>query len=215
MNTELKQANEVLAEAREVLKKSQENLNKSLKANDLALVQHRKLAYALSCLVHPFNTMKQLSDDEIEQLQQSLKNIPYLPLEFVPKEPVFASGQMIGFVDSSYERLEQREVYDIVNAINVLAMANTDILNINTQFRGCSNLFIVRVRPLSVASPDGDEYSLSPVVYREEVSLVDGFYVGCPTGDCPIQRLLRIESEITELIIEAREEAEAKTEVEA
>ncbi|MFH4774508.1 hypothetical protein [Vibrio alginolyticus] len=213
--SELEQANTVLAEAREVLKKSEENLNKSLKANELALVKHRELAYALSCLVHPFNTMKPLSEDEIEQLKQSLKNIPSLPLEFAPKEPVFANGRMIGFVDSSHERIEHREVYDIVNAINVLAMANTDILNINTQFRGHSNLFIVRVRPLSAVSPDGDEYSLSPVVYREEVSLVDGFYIGCPIGDCSIQRLLRIESEITELIIEAREEAEAKAEVEA
>ncbi|MEZ9711671.1 hypothetical protein AB4267_02235 [Vibrio cyclitrophicus] len=213
--SELEQANVVLAEAREVLKKSEENLNKSLKANDLALVQHRELAYALSCLVHPFNAMKPLSDDEIEQLKQSLKNIPSLPLEFVPKEPVFSNGRMIGFVDSSHEHIEHREVYDIVNAINVLAMANTDILNIQTTFRGQSNLFVVRVRPLSSVSPDGDEYSLLPVTYREEVSLVDGFYEGDPTGDCPIQRLLRIESEVTEQIIEAREEAEAKAEVTA
>ncbi|MCY9805350.1 hypothetical protein OTK51_18155 [Vibrio scophthalmi] len=212
--SELEQANVVLAEAREVLKKSEENLNKSLKANDLALVQHRELAYALSCIVHPFNTMKPMSDDEIEQLKQSLKNIPSMPLEFVPKEPVFANGRMIGLVDSSHERIEHREVYDIVNAINVLAMANTDILNIHTNFRGCGNLFVVRVRPLSAVSPEGDESSYLPVIYLDEVSFVDGFYVGCPEEDCPIQRLLRIESEVTELIIEAREEAAAKAKAE-
>ncbi|ENZ0708446.1 hypothetical protein ACGB6O_000773 [Vibrio parahaemolyticus] len=198
MNTELKQANAVLAEAREVFKKSQENLNKSLEANDLALVQHRKLAYALSCLVHPFNTMKPLSDDEIEELKQSLKNLPPLPLEFVPKEPVFASGQMIGFVDSSYERLEQREVYDIVNAINVLAMANTDVLLVFTEFRAAYSMFEVQVYGL------GNEANTGLFMAEVDLTAVDA-----------LQVLLHIESSVTELIIEAREQAEAKAEVEA
>ncbi|MCZ2368180.1 hypothetical protein [Vibrio diabolicus] len=201
MNTELKQANEVLAEAREVLKKSQENLNKSLKANDLALVQHRKLAYALSCLVHPFNTMKPLSDDEIEQLQQSLKNIPSLPLEFVPKEPVFASGQMIGFVDSSYERLEQREVYDIVNAINVLAMANADVIHIFTRYQGHVDRFFISVEKVETDYSNTNRQSL----FNDDVSLKD---------ESSLEELLSIESQLTELIIEAREQAEAKAEVE-
>ena len=202
MNTELKQANEVLAEAREVLKKSQENLNKSLKANDLALVQHRKLAYALSCLVHPFNTMKPLSDDEIEQLQQSLKNIPSLPLEFVPKETVFASGQMIGFVDSSYERLEQREVYDIVNAINVLAMANADVIHIFTRYQGHVDRFFISVEKVETDYSNINRQYL----FNDDVSLKD---------ESSLEELLSIESQLTELIIEAREEAEAKAEVEA
>ncbi len=213
--SDLEQANAVLAEARAVLKKSEENLQKSIKANDLALVQHRELAYALSCLAHPLHTMTPLSELEEEELKQKLMQIPTQPLTFVANDPVFVNGRLCGFVDRSAEHVEKREVFDIVHAINVLAMANTDILNINTQFRGHSNLFIVRVRPLSAVSPEGDEYSLQPVTYRGEVSLVDGFYVGCPTGDCPIQRLLKIESEITELIIQAREEAEAKAEVEA
>ncbi|HHG3566006.1 TPA: hypothetical protein ACPVZ4_002884 [Vibrio parahaemolyticus] len=207
---ELEQANAVLAEAHEVLKKSEENLNKSTKANDLALVQHRELAYALSCLVHPLHTMEPLSEAEVKELHQKLLEIPTQPLTFVPNDPVFLNGRLCGFVDRSAEKLEHRDVFDIVNAINVLAMANTDILNINTQFRGNSNLFIVRVRPLSVMSPEGDDHQLQPVVYRGEVSLIDGVYVGCPTGDCPVERLLEIESELTELIIKAREEAEAK-----
>ena len=202
MNTELKQANAVLAEAREEFKKSQENLNKSLEANDLALVQHRKLAYALSCLVHPFNTMKPLSDDEIEQLQQSLKNIPSLPLEFVPKEPVFASGQMIGFVDSSYERLEQREVYDIVNAINVLAMANADVIHIFTRYQGHVDRFFISVEKVETDYSNINRQYL----FNDDVSLKD---------ESSLEELLSIESQLTELIIEAREQAEAKAEVEA
>ncbi|HCE4761825.1 TPA: hypothetical protein NKU96_001973 [Vibrio parahaemolyticus] len=187
MNTELKQAQELHAEAVEMLRQTRQ-------MHDLTMSNQRSLVYALSCLLpkHMVTVKADFSDQPENTAQQIADNARCV-----------------------LEAIEKREVYDIVHAINVLAMANTDILNINTKFRGCSNLFIVRVRPLSVASPDGDEYSLSPVVYRGEVSLVDGFYIGCPTGDCPIQRLLRIESEITELIIEAREEAEAKAEVEA
>ncbi|EIP5899937.1 hypothetical protein NMS60_002517 [Vibrio cholerae] len=195
MNKELEQANVVLAKAREVLKKSEENLNKSLKANDLALVQHRELAYALSCLVHPFNTMVPLSDGEIEQLKQSLKNIPYLPLEFVPKEPVFSNGRMIGFVDYGHERVEHRDIYDIVHAINVLAMANTDVLHIFTRFAGHVNS--VEVYALSAETIYSDSYPQERLL-SERVRLDE---------DNPLESLLAIESQLTELIIEAREAA--------
>ncbi|MBY7871738.1 hypothetical protein KW423_11630 [Vibrio fluvialis] len=201
--SELEHANSVLAEAREVLKKSEENLNKSLKLHDLALVQHRELAYALSCLIHPLNTMKPLSDDEIEQLKQSLKNIPSMPLEFVPKEPVFANGRMIGLVDSSYKRIEHREVYDIVNAINILAVANTDMVHVFTEFSPHIEQFCVNVYRASqdyIANP-----SIKPLM-QELVFLTDNE---------ALEKLLSIESLLTELIIEAREEAEAKAEVEA
>ncbi|MEH0666466.1 hypothetical protein H4F04_11130 [Vibrio scophthalmi] len=184
------ESEEFRAEAKQILAECRETLAKTQRFNDQAMINQRSLVFALNSLLpRPirFSVNFSLSEDEFTAKLE--------------KDTATA--------------ISKREAFDIVHAINVLAMANTDILNINTQFRGCSNLFIVRVRPLSVASPDGDEYSLSPVVYREEVSLVDGFYVGCPTGDCPIQRLLRIESEITELIIEAREEAEAKAEVTA
>lgn len=185
-----RESEEFRAEAKQILAECRETLAKTQRFNDQAMINQRSLVFALNSLLpRPirFSVNFSLSEDEFTAKLE--------------KDTATA--------------ISKREAFDIVHAINVLAMANTDILNINTQFRGCSNLFIVRVRPLSVASPDGDEYSLSPVVYREEVSLVDGFYVGCPTGDCPIQRLLRIESEITELIIEAREEAEAKAEVTA
>ncbi len=197
---QLEQAQKVLAQAETVLEESKLNLTKSQSFNELMVEQNRRLSFALSNLL-PKQYVLTLNPCEEKQLTELAK--------------AMKSGSFEVIAEELAENFKQREAFDIVHAINVLAMANTDILNINTQFRGCSNLFIVRVRPLSVVSPDGDEYSLSPVVYREEVSLVDGFYIGCPTGDCPIQRLLRIESEITELIIEAREEAEAKAEVEA
>jgi len=197
---DLEQANKILARAESVLEQSTQNLEKSQTFNELMVEQNRRLSFALSNLLpKPYViSPNPCEEKQLTELAKAMK-----------------SGAFEVIAEELAENFKQREAFDIVHSINVLAMANTDILNINTQFRGCSNLFIVRVRPLSVASPDGDEYSLSPVVYREEVSLVDGFYVGCPTGDCPIQRLLRVESEVTELIIEAREEAEAKAEVEA
>lgn len=198
--SELEQAKKVLAQAENVLEQSTQNLEKSQKFNELMVEQNRRLSFALSSLL-PRQYVVTLNPYEEKQLTELAK--------------AMNSGSFEVIAEELAENFKQREAFDIVHAINVLAMANTDILNINTQFRGCSNLFIVRVRPLSAVSPDGDEYSLSPVTYREEVSLVDGFYEGCPTGDCPIQRLLRIESEVTEQIIEAREEAEAKAEVTA
>ncbi|RSD31965.1 hypothetical protein [Vibrio pectenicida] len=201
--SELEHANAVLAEAREVLKKSEENYNKSLKLHDLSLVQHRELAYALSCLVHPSNTMEPLSDDEIEQLKQSLKNIPSMPFEFIPKEPVFANGRIIGLVDSSHERIEHREVYDIVNAINTLAIANTDVIHVFTEFYPHIEEFCVNVYGVYqdyIANP-----SIKPLI-QELVFLADNE---------ALEKLLSIESLLTDLIIEAREEAEAKAEVEA
>lgn len=182
MNTELKQAKELHAEAVEMLRQSRQ-------MHDLTMSNQRSLVYALSCLVpkHMVTMTATLSE-----------------------QPENVAEQIADNARCVQEAIEKREAYDIVHAINVLAMANTDILNINTQFRGNSNLFIVRVRPLSVVSPEGDDYQPQPVVYRGEVSLIDGFYVGCPTGDCHVERLLKIESELTELIIESREAAEAK-----
>ncbi|ENM5889946.1 hypothetical protein E5115_002384 [Vibrio mimicus] len=198
--SELEQAKKILAQAESVLEQSTQNLEKSQTFNELMVEQNRRLSFALSNLL-PKQYVASFSISEEPQFTELAK--------------AMKSGSFEVIAEELAENFKQREAFDIVHAINVLAMANTDILNIQTTFRGQSNLFVVRVRPLSAVSPDGDEYSLSPVTYREEVNLVDGFYEGCPTGDCPIQRLLRIESEVTEQIIEAREEAEAKAEVTA
>lgn len=60
-------------------------------------------------------------------------------------EPLFAKGQLWGFVErgpkSKFKEicepdsaLKNRDIYDIVHAINVLAMANTDVVGVNTAF---------------------------------------------------------------------------------
>ncbi len=203
--SDLEQANAVLAEARAVLKKSEENLQKSIKANDLALVQHRELAYALSCLVHPLHTMTPLSELEEEELKQKLMQIPTQPLTFVANAPVFVNGRLCGFVDRSAEHVEHREVYDIVNAINVLAMANTDVLLIRTTFLPDESELVVSVEAKFRWQTRGVGL-LKVEKAGGKVSL---------RNESALEELLSIESKLTELIIEAREETEAKSEVEA
>ncbi len=193
--SDLEQANAVLAEARAVLKKSEENLQKSIKANDLALVQHRELAYALSCLAHPPHVVTPLSEDDEEKLQKALLSRPLQHFELVKKEPVLSNGRVIGFVDYSHERAEHREVYDIVNAINVLAMANTDVISIYVFFSGEKNGFDVRAQHLNNLVP-GESYLLNDFVILGSESA--------------LEELLSIESKLTELIIEAREQDEVK-----
>ncbi|GHX04000.1 hypothetical protein VCSRO60_0983 [Vibrio cholerae] len=111
-------------------------------------------------------------------------------------EPLFAKGQLWGFVErgpkSKFKEicepdsaLKNRDIYDIVHAINVLAMANTDVLFIYTNFAAHTNSLQVEVRHL-----------LNKTVYLD--------------WDNALESLLAIESQLTELIIEAREDAEAK-----
>lgn len=118
----------------------------------------------------------------------------------------------IGHVDLPAEALAQkqklfsglntnREVLDIVNAINALAISNQDVIEIHTGFVASVNWFEASV------FAKGCKYADSDVsLFCSRVRLVE--------EDAGTQ-LLAIESEITELIIEAREAAEAKTEVEA
>lgn len=95
-----------------------------------------------------------------------------------------------------------REVLDIVNAINALAIANTDVIHVFTEFSG-------HVRQLQVyvnqASTDYQSHDRKKLMY-------ECVYVDRKNA---LEQLLFIESQLTELIIEAREEAEAKAEVEA
>ena len=89
-----------------------------------------------------------------------------------------------------------RDEHDIVHAINVLAMSNADVIDVTIDFMGNLNRFYVRVF-------NKTEYIPS---YRGEVAM---------GSEDALKTLLSIESQLTELIIEAREEAEAKAEVEA
>lgn len=99
-------------------------------------------------------------------------------------------------------KADNRDVYGIVNAINVLAMANSDVIHIFTHFAGHVNKFSVRVNRADTDYQNNNRSSLMDAsVYLDEA--------------IALQELLVVESQLTELIIEAREEAETIAEVEA
>ncbi|EGR4158476.1 hypothetical protein Q4K74_001803 [Vibrio cholerae] len=92
--------------------------------------------------------------------------------------------------------LKNRDIYDIVHAINVLAMANTDVLFIFTKFSAHVNAFeVYAVSPQLLLSGETPYKRLiDKTVYLH--------------WDNALERLLAIESQLTELIIEAREAAD-------
>lgn len=92
--------------------------------------------------------------------------------------------------------LKNRDIYDIVHAINVLAMANTDVLHIFTHFSGHVNELEVQAMSAETVYKDG---------HPQVRLLSEQVWLG---RDNALDRLLAIESQLTELIIEAREAAE-------
>ncbi len=169
--SDLEQANAVLAEARAVLAESNENLRKSIRFTDQALINQRSLILAMS-------------------------NLLPRPIQVDIKCDLTEEEKVEGLAIDLAKNMKTREVFDIVHAINVLAMANTDVLDVVTEFAGNVNQFNVRV----FTKKDFTPILRLQVVLNEESAL---------------EELLSIESQLTELIIEAREEAEAKAEVEA
>ncbi|CAK2464104.1 conserved hypothetical protein [Vibrio crassostreae] len=95
-----------------------------------------------------------------------------------------------------------REVFDIVHAINVLAMANADVIHIFTRYSAHVDRLFVDVEPSTADCSSQKREHL----YRADVSVYE---------EDALEQLLAIESKLTELIIEAREEAETNVEVEA
>ncbi|HCJ7276641.1 TPA: hypothetical protein NVD24_002474 [Vibrio cholerae] len=121
-------------------------------------------------------------------------------------EAVYAKGKCWGHVDLGPQgQLKifnkpnpapmERDIYDIVHAINVLAMANTDVVFIFTQFFAHVQGFeVYAISPQAYYSHDAPYPSLiNKTVYLH--------------WDNALERLLAIESQLTELIIEAREAA--------
>lgn len=179
--TVLEQANAALAEARKVLQKSEENLSKSSQANDYSLSLNRKLAHALVSLM---NNEPRLVGIDVA-IGEQLKEVLHM-----------ANGSSITFLNS-----ETRDIYDVIHAINVLAMSNTDVIHVFTDFDGNSKSFRAWAVDISTKwDTDGShERLLNEYVYVNH--------------DKALKGLLSIESQLTELIIEAREAAEAKAEV--
>lgn len=100
-------------------------------------------------------------------------------------------------------RPEHRDIQDIVHAINVLAISNTDVLHVFTDFSGHVGKFNVYVHSVETAYKEGHQI----IRLMSEEAWLD-------RADA-LEKLLSIESQLTELIIEAREKAEAKAEVES
>ncbi len=199
MKTELEQAMEIRAAAREVLalaretneesKLRQQEVNEMLDETRVMqknmLLSHSRISYALASLLP-----KQVCDNLVMQ-----------------------NGSVIGFIDSGYaaesvaemsekvnSAFHNRDVFDIVHAINVLAMANTDVLFIRTTFLPLEQELIVTVEPKFRWQSIGVD-CIKFAKAGGKVQLVE------PNG---LEKLLHIESQLTELIIEAREAAEAK-----
>ncbi|MDE1235800.1 hypothetical protein [Vibrio aestuarianus] len=180
--TVLEQANAALAEARKVLQKSEENLSKSRQANDYSLSLNRKLAHSLVSLMN--NEPRLVSIDCA--IGEQLKEVVHM-----------ANGSSITFLNN-----ETRDIYDVIHAINVLAMANTDVIQVFTAFGGSSKSFDVSA--FDVSTDWSDKKS------KKERLLDETIFLGIEPN--PLKKLLFIESQLTELIIEAREASEAKAE---
>ncbi|ENM5768388.1 hypothetical protein CW613_001702 [Vibrio mimicus] len=92
--------------------------------------------------------------------------------------------------------LKNRDIYDIVHAINVLAMANTEVIYVFTTFYGHTNCLRIHANSADSIYQIG----ICNVRLLDECVYLD--------KDDALIQLLAIESQLTELIIEAREAAE-------
>ncbi|ENH4361586.1 hypothetical protein ABV540_001407 [Vibrio fluvialis] len=165
------------AEAQDTLKECRETLGKIQRFNDQANINQRRIALAVSSL-----------------LPKSLRNEFNLNASDIENTTEISRKNVVA--------IEQREIFDIVHAINVLAMANTDVLHVFSRFSGHVNEFHVRV-----CSTDSDYIDSRPeCIFNESIYL---------DQEDALEKLLAIESQLTELIIEAREQTEAKAEVNA
>ncbi|EMK6708451.1 hypothetical protein V9J54_002115 [Vibrio cholerae] len=166
MNKELEQAMALREEAREMLAQSRV-------MHEVTLSNQRQVTLAVSTLLpRPMIVEMKLNQQEGE------------------------AEKVANFAEDMAASIRIRDVYDIVHAINVLAMANTDVLHIFTRFAGHVNS--VEVYALSAETIYSDGYPQKRLL-SERVRLDE---------DNPLESLLAIESQLTELIIEAREAAD-------
>ncbi|EKF9206595.1 hypothetical protein O1C60_003214 [Vibrio cholerae] len=166
MNKELEQAMALREEAREMLAQSRV-------MHEVTLSNQRQVTLAVSTLLpRPMIVEMKVNQQEGE------------------------AEKVANFAEDMAASMRIRDVYDIVHAINVLAMANTDVLHIFTRFAGHVNS--VEVYALSAETIYSDGYPQERLL-SERVRLDE---------DNPLESLLAIESQLTELIIEAREAAD-------
>ncbi|EGQ8324855.1 hypothetical protein FFU48_16030 [Vibrio cholerae] len=166
MNKELEQAMALREEAREMLAQSRV-------MHEVTLSNQHQVTLAVSTLLpRPMIVEMKVNQQEGE------------------------AEKVANFAEDMAASIRIRDVYDIVHAINVLAMANTDVLHIFTRFAGHVNS--VEVYALSAETIYSDGYPQERLL-SERVRLDE---------DNPLESLLAIESQLTELIIEAREAAD-------
>lgn len=157
-----------------------------------------------------------MNDQVLEEIRDSLNEIKALATpvmvvthEFTPEQErqLRESLGKHKFVDirpfevsqiKTCLRPEARDIHDIVHAINVLAMANTDVLHVFVSFFGHVSKLDIYANAASARYIWGEE---DKPVFSQSV------YLG---KDDTLEKLLSIESQLTELIIEAREAAETK-----
>ncbi|EGR1834711.1 hypothetical protein V9K24_001999 [Vibrio cholerae] len=166
MNKELEQAMALREEAREMLAQSRV-------MHEVTLSNQRQVTLAVSTLLpRPMIVEMKVNQQEGE------------------------AEKVANFAEDMAASIRIRDVYDIVHAINVLAMANTDVLHIFTRFAGHVNSVEVYALSAETIYSDGhpQERLLSERVRLDE--------------DNALESLLAIESQLTELIIEAREAEE-------
>ncbi len=165
MNKELEQAMALREEAREMLAQSRV-------MHEVTLSNQRQVTLAVSTLL-PRPLIVDMTVDISEAEAEKLAT----------------------FAEDMAASMRIRDVYDIVHAINVLAMANTDVVFIFTQFSAHVQGFeVYAISPQAYYSHDAPY----PRLINKTVYL---------HWDNALERLLAIESQLTELIIEAREAA--------
>lgn len=176
--TELEQAIAFREEAKQILTECKETMRKTTRFSDKALANQRRLALAMSSLL-PVSITCDVNGDLDEE------------------------DQVATFATDIAKHLENREIYDIVHAINVLAMANTDVIHIKISFSGHVNAFGVNVTSTQT------DYHLEGG--HQQPLLYEYFYLD---KEDALKKLLAVESQLTELIIDARDAAETSEQAE-
>ncbi len=165
MNKELEQAMALREEAREMLAQSRV-------MHEVTLSNQRQVTLAVSTLL-PRPLIVEMKVDQQDCEAEKVAN----------------------FAEDMAASMRIRDIYDIVHAINVLAMANTDVLHVFVSFLGHVSKLDIYANAATAKYIWGEE---DKPVFSQSV------YLG---KDNALERLLAIESQLTELIIEAREAA--------
>ncbi|EAP92951.1 hypothetical protein [Vibrio splendidus] len=169
--------------------------------NDQILVEIRDSLNEIKALASPIMVMNAdgFTPEQEQELKDSLsKSRGGLFVSPQPAEALALKQKLMSGLNAD------REVFDIVHAINVLAMAHADVIHIFTRYSAHVNRLSVDVEPLTT-----NYYSCNG---KREKLLMDDVRID---EEDALEQLLSIESKLTELIIEAREEAETNVEVEA